>query len=193
MLRNNSIKLAHKIYKDGFIPDVIFVSLRGGAYIGNIISEYFKIVQKKSVLYAAVCSHSYNEIMTNSKSVKIDGWTYPPESLKTGDKILFVDEIFDSGRSINFLCDIILKAGITREDLKIVVHDFKFFPDNPNNLTIFPDYYCIKHIIENKEDDIWIHYMSHELQGLTKEELEQHYYKEDPELKDVFAALGELN
>ena len=30
-VRNNSLKLAHKICKDGFVPDVIYVSLRGGA------------------------------------------------------------------------------------------------------------------------------------------------------------------
>ncbi|MCL2704925.1 MAG: phosphoribosyltransferase [Spirochaetaceae bacterium] len=191
-VRNNSIKLAHKIYKDRFIPDIIYVSLRGGAYVGNIISEYFKIVlkNKKPVLYAAVCSHSYKDIMTKSNSIKIDGWTHPPENLKSGDKILFVDEIFDSGKSINSLCNIILATGINRKDLKIVVHDYKHFPDNPNNLSIFPDYYSVKHIIDKKEDDIWIHYLSHELQGLTPEELEQHYYQEDKELKDIFITLS---
>ena len=45
-VRNNAIKLAHRILKDGFIPDIIYVPLRGGAYLGNIISEYFKIIQK---------------------------------------------------------------------------------------------------------------------------------------------------
>ena len=45
-VRNNAIKLAHRIYLDGFLPDVIYVPLRGGAYLGNIISEYFKIIQK---------------------------------------------------------------------------------------------------------------------------------------------------
>ena len=35
-----------KFIKDGFIPDVIYVSLRGGAYLANVISEYFKIVRK---------------------------------------------------------------------------------------------------------------------------------------------------
>ena len=191
IVRNNSIKLAHKIYKDGFIPDIIYVSLRGGAYVGNVISEYFKIVlkDKKSVLYAAVSSHSYKGVRDNSKGIKIDGWTYPPESLKGGEKILFIDEIFDSGKTINYLCSAILSAGIKRDDLKIVVHDYKQFLDNSNNLPIQPDYYCKKHIVKNKEDDIWIHYMSHELQGLTEEELEKYYYSEDPELKDIFSAI----
>ena len=60
VVRNNAIKLAHKIYKDGFIPDVIYVPLRGGAYLGNIISEYFKIVQKgkRPVFYAAIVARS---------------------------------------------------------------------------------------------------------------------------------------
>lgn len=44
-VRNNAIKLAYKIYRDGFIPDIIYVSLRGGAYMGNVISEYFKFVK----------------------------------------------------------------------------------------------------------------------------------------------------
>lgn len=44
-IRNNALKLAHRIHTDGFIPDVIYVSLRGGAYLGNIISEYFKIIR----------------------------------------------------------------------------------------------------------------------------------------------------
>ncbi len=190
VIRNNSIKLAHQIYKDGFVPDIIYVSLRGGAYVGNVISEYFKIVQKnkKPVLYAAVSSHSYRDIKDNS-SVKIDGWTYPPEYFRSGDKILFIDEIFDSGKTINYLCNIILSAGVNREDLKVAVHDYKYFLDNSNNLPIQPDYYCKKHIIENQENDIWIHYMSHELQGLTREELAQYYYNDDPELKDIFDLL----
>ncbi len=41
-VRNNGIKLAYKIYKDTGIPDIIYVLLRGGALLGNIISEYFK-------------------------------------------------------------------------------------------------------------------------------------------------------
>ena len=31
--------------------------------------------------------------------------------------------------------------------------------------------------------------MSHELQGLTSEELEEHYYKDDPELKEALKIL----
>ena len=46
-VRNDALKLAHQIHKDNFIPDVIYVSLRGGAYMANVISEYFKIARKE--------------------------------------------------------------------------------------------------------------------------------------------------
>ena len=191
LVRNNAIKLAHRIYNDGFIPDVIYVPLRGGAYLGNVISEYFKIVQKgkRPVFYAAIVARSYNDIMDNS-NVKIDGWTYDPKYLRSGDKILFIDDIFDSGKTINYLVNIILSEGIKREDIKIAVHDYKLFTYLEEKLPIHPDYYCRKHIIESKEQDIWIHYMSHELQGLTKEELQTHYYSEDPELAEALSVLG---
>ena len=29
-VRNNALKMAYRIHQDGFIPDIIYVSLRGG-------------------------------------------------------------------------------------------------------------------------------------------------------------------
>ena len=38
-VRIDALKLAHKIYQqDKFVPDVIYTSLRGGAYMANVIS-----------------------------------------------------------------------------------------------------------------------------------------------------------
>ena len=39
------------------------------------------------------------------------------------------------------------------------------------------------------EEEIWIHYSSHELIGLAKEELEKHYYADDPALREVLQVL----
>lgn len=192
-VRNNAIKLAHRILKDDFIPDVIYVSLRGGAYIGNIISEYFKLIRDKSpVLYAAVVARSYTDIHDND-DVRIDGWTYNPEYLRQGDKILLVDDIFDSGKTINYLADVILKHGVPRDDLKIAVHDYKVFSYKNNNNSFHPDYYCQKHVINSSDEDIWIHYMSHELIGLKNSELEEKYYKDDKELKNALDILEKRN
>ena len=188
-VRNNALKLANKIYKDGFIPDVIYCSLRGGAYMANIISEYFKILSKvhkfHPVLYAGVVARSYSDVAQHTK-VFIDGWTYPPENLRPGDKILLIDDIFDSGRTINCLVETLMNSrGIPREDIKVVVHDYKYFTYYKEQLPIQPDYYCRKFEINSPDENRWIHYMSHELVGLSKKELEEYYFKDDPELIQV--------
>jgi hypothetical protein len=96
-IRNNALVLAHTIYREGFIPDVIYVSLRGGAYMGNVISEFFKFVRRgqRPVFYAAVVARSYTDIHQHDR-VSVDGWTYSPEHLRNGDRVLLVDDIFES-------------------------------------------------------------------------------------------------
>jgi len=193
-VRNNALKMAHRIYHDGFIPDVIFVSLRGGVYLGNVISEYLKIVQRRArpVYYAAVVARSYSGVR-ESDEVKVEGWTYSPDSLRTADKILLVDDIFDSGKTINYLANYIMEKGICRKDLKIAVHDYKYIYDKPEQYPVQPDYWCRKHELSLKDEDLWIHYMSHELIGLSQQELEDHYYNEDPELREVLHIINKDN
>jgi len=184
-MRDNSIKLAHRIFSDGFWPSVIYVSLRGGAYLGNIISEFFKIVRKGAppVYYAAVVARSYTDV-SKAERVRVDGWTYSPEHLRVGDRVLLVDEIFDTGRTMNHLAGIILEKGIPRSDLKIAVHDYKYFADKTSQLPIQPDYWCRRHDVCSQDADTWIHYMSHELEGLSQEEVDEHYYGANPQGQD---------
>ena len=189
--RNNALKLARRIYDDGFIPDIIYVFLRGGVYLGNVISEYFKIVKKnqRPVYYAAVVARSYSGVGIADK-IMVDGWTYPPEHLRVGDKVLLVDDIFDSGKTINYLAELILDKGIPRQDLKIAVHDYKYFYDKPVQLPIQPDYWCRKHEVSMNDESMWIHYMSHELIGLTDEEIQKYYASQDHELGDVLSIIN---
>lgn len=185
LVRNNAVKLASKIESDGFTPDVIYVSLRGGAYMGNVISEYFKLVRKdgRPVFYAAVVARSYTDIHTRER-VMVDGWTYSPEYLRSGDRILLVDDIFDSGRTINHLVGILLEKGIPREDIKIAVHDYKIRNFVDERLPIQPDYWCRKHMVDKPEDDAWIHYLSHELVGLSSTEVDQ-YFADDADIQRI--------
>ncbi|MEI6387525.1 MAG: phosphoribosyltransferase [Spirochaetota bacterium] len=190
-VRNNALKMAHRIHGEGFIPDVIYVSLRGGAYIGNVISEYFKLVRSdgKPVFYAAVVARSYSDI-NQREQVRIDGWTYDPDHLRHGDRVLIVDDIYDSGRTINHLADVITGKGLPRQDVKVAVHDYKICEYRGESLPVVPDYWCRKHVLKRPEDEVWIHYMSHELMGLTAAELAEYYYPADPELIEVFRSLG---
>lgn len=189
-IRNNALKLAYKIYKDGFIPDVIYVSLRGGAYMGNVMSEYFKFIrdEDRPVFYAAVVARSYTNISTH-EAIKIDGWTYNPDFLRGGDKVLLVDDVYDSGRTINYLVDVIMQRGLSRNNIKVAVHDYKIRHYIEDNQPIKPDYWCRKIEVAKPEDETWIHYMSHELVGLTREEAEKYYISQDPELAEAMKMI----
>ncbi len=194
VVRNNALKMAKRIYDDGFVPDIIYCSLRGGAYMANVISEYFKLIKRaeknsRPVLFAAVVARSYTDVHECSK-VMIDGWTYSPDYLRPGDRILLVDDIFDSGRTINFLVETLLEKGVPRKDVKVAVHDYKYFSYFDEQLPIHPDYWCRKHEVNSPSEDLWIHYMSHELVGLSDEELEQFYYREDPDLRRVLSVIN---
>jgi hypoxanthine phosphoribosyltransferase len=189
IVRDNALKLGWRIAQSGFIPDVIYVSLRGGAYLGNILSEYFKVWRQgdRPVFYAAVVAHSYTDIRRNA-AIRVDGWTYSPEYLRSGDKVLLVDDIFDTGRTINHLVNVILERGLPRQDVKVAVHDYKVFAD-AETLPIFPDYYCRRHEIATREQDLWIHYLSHELIGLTPEERKKWYVRDDPEMAQALSVF----
>ncbi len=191
-VRDNGLILARKMYDESYIPDIIYTSMRGGAYMANIISEFFKLAckEEKPVLYSTVVAHSYSGVKENS-DVILDGWTFPPKKLEKGSSILLVDDIFDSGATVNYLVKDLMKNGIAREQIKIAVHDYKYFHYKETQEEIQPDYWCRKHDIHKKEDDIWIHYLSHELVGLSAEELEDHYYKRNPELRAVFKGIVE--
>ena len=185
-VRNNALNLAHEIHQDGFIPDVIYILLRGGAYIGNVVSEYFKIIKTngRPVFYAAVVARSYTDIRQQDR-IMVDGWTYAPEYLRNGDRVLLVDDIYDTGRTVNHLSEIIMEKGIPRQDLKVAVHDYKVLTYNESRLPIQPDYFCRKHEIASPDKDIWIHYMSPELVGLSEDEINCNYPSVKNEVKSL--------
>ncbi len=188
-LRNEGFRLARKVWEDGFRPDVIYTLLRGGSYLGNIMDEWFKVADKNKqpLLYSGVVAQSYTNVHSQS-DIMLKGWTYPPESLRNGEKILLVDDIFDTGKTINHLVSLLLEEGIPRKDIRIAVYDYKVFENKDQGL-IKPDYWCRKHEIRSEEDNYWIHYMTHDLVGLTEEELEKYYFSAYPELKETFKGV----
>jgi hypothetical protein len=58
-------------------------------------------------------------------------------------------------------------------------------------MPIEPDYWCRRHVIKDPSDEIWIHYMSHELVGLSDDELETKYFADDPDLREAFGPIKE--
>ena len=188
-VRNNALLLASRIETEFGVPDVIYVSLRGGAAMGNVISEYFKLRPAgKTVFYAAVVARSYTDIGVR-ENVVVDGWTWPPEKLSPTEKILLVDDIFDTGRTINHLVQLMRARGLPRKRIGVVVHDYKIRLYEKEKPAIKPDFFVRKHEIASPDEDFWIHYLSHELKSLSPEEIEHYYLAGCPQLKEVFKRL----
>ena len=70
-IRDDTLKLAHTMYtKDGFVPDIIYASLRGGAYMANVFSEYYKMVKlnRKNGRYSMRPSCSFLRVLAESNA-----------------------------------------------------------------------------------------------------------------------------
>jgi hypoxanthine phosphoribosyltransferase len=107
----------------------------------------------------------------------VHGLHYLIENINADDSLLIVDDVFDSGRSIDAL--ITQLKLLTRknmpEDVRIACPWFK--PAN-NKTNITPDYYV-------KETDEWLVF-PHELKGLTHAEMKAG----KPELAGIMDILG---
>lgn len=160
-LLEDSFRLAHKVFEDGFRPDFIIGIWRGGAPIGIAVQEFFDF-KKIETDHIAVRTSSYYGIGQQSKEIKVHGLHYLIENANASDSLLIVDDVFDSGRSIDALIKQIrsLSRLNTPKDIRIACPWYK--PTN-NQVDIIPDYYI-------NESEEWLVF-PHELSGLTKEEL----------------------
>jgi hypoxanthine phosphoribosyltransferase len=160
-LLEDSFRLAHKVFQDGFRPDFIIGIWRGGAPIGIAVQEFFDF-KKVETDHIAVRTSSYYGIGQQSKEIKVHGLHYLIENANASDSLLIVDDVFDSGRSIDALIKQIrsLSRPNTPKDIRIACPWYK--PTN-NQVDIVPDYYI-------NESEEWLVF-PHELSGLTKEEL----------------------
>ncbi len=183
VVRDNTIFLANQMIDSGYFPDIIYVLLRGGAYMGNIISEFYSLkAPNHKFRYAGIVTRSYIGLNQVSK-VHIDGFTLNPEGLPKETQILIVDDIFDSGRSIEAVVQNFQEVGIPLDNIKVAVHDYKIRKYCTHQHKIHqPTFYCRKHIIESEDKEIWIHYLTHELLALTQEEKQKWYYEKNPSL-----------
>jgi len=183
-VRNEGIKMAKAIYDSHFIPDILYVPLRGGAFLANVISEYFKtLLPSTNIIYAGVSANSYNN-MKQEDTIHLAGWTYEPHNLKPSSKVLFIDDIFDTGKTLNFLCNIV-EQTVERNNIKIAVLNHKITEEN-EKLSYQPSFVSYIHNNKKEKQNTWIHYTSHELVGLTRKELSQLFpIDQDEKLKEA--------
>ena len=162
-LLEDSFRVAAKVYEDGFRPEFIVGIWRGGAPIGIAVQEFFDF-KKVETDHIAVRTSSYYGINQQSKEIKVHGLHYIIENANATDSLLIVDDVFDSGRSIDALIKQlkILMRNNMPNDVRIACPWYK--PKN-SKVDIKPDYYV-------HESEEWLVF-PHELSGLTPEEIEQ--------------------
>lgn len=162
-LLQDSFRVAAQVFNDGFRPDFIVGIWRGGAPIGIAVQEFFEY-KKEPTDHIAVRTSSYYGINQQSKEIKVHGLHYLVENANAGDKLLIVDDVFDSGRSIEALINQIhaLMRLNAPKEIRIATPYYKP-KNNKTEGNLVPDYYV-------HESEEWLVF-PHELSDLTKEEL----------------------
>jgi hypoxanthine phosphoribosyltransferase len=161
-LLQDSFRLAATIHRSGFRPDFIVGIWRGGTPVGIAIQEYFEFVGVDTD-HIAVRTSAYVGIGQRSKTIRVHGLHYIVEEANADDSLLVVDDVFDSGHSIEALLKELsekMRLNMPR-NVKIATPWYK--PRN-NQTALAPDFYL-------HETDAWIVF-PHELAGLSLEEIE---------------------
>jgi len=161
-LLEDSFQLALNIYESGFRPDYIVGVWRGGAPVGIAVQECLDVLDVKSD-HIAIRTSSYTGIGERSKHVRVHGLTYLIKRLESEDSLLIVDDVHDSGLSIEQII-LNIKRACKKNTPEIRVATPYYKPAN-NQTDRIPDYY----IHESAE---WLVF-PHELEGLTAEELKE--------------------
>ncbi|MBN2373253.1 hypoxanthine phosphoribosyltransferase [bacterium] len=159
-LLTDSFMLARKVYESGYRPDFLLGVWRGGTPPGIAIHEFLVFKKASPKYHTAIKAESYSGIGQRCDNVIIENLDKVASMLNEGDRILIVDDIFDTGKSMEAIKHCLYKAVKFHTQIKVATVYYK--PDN--NLTDFmPDYYL-------KTVKGWVVF-PHELNGLSMEEL----------------------
>jgi hypoxanthine phosphoribosyltransferase len=176
-LLEDSFKLALQVYESGFRPDYIVGVWRGGAPVGIAVQELLHVLGTESD-HIAIRTSSYTGIGERDKNVRVHGLTYLIKRIESEDSLLIVDDVHDSGLSIEqTILD--LKKACKKNTPEIRVATPYYKPDN-NKTGRIPDYYI-------HETHDWLVF-PHEIDGLSEEEIREHR----PELAGVIDKIKQL-
>lgn len=162
-LLEDSFRLAAQVYEDGFRPKFVIGIWRGGTPVGIAVQEYFEYKEVETD-HIAVRTSSYYGINKQSKTIKVHGLQYLVENANAEDSLLIVDDVFDSGRSIDALINQ-TQALMRRNYPKDVRVATPWYKPGNNKTKMVPDYYV-------HETSEWLVF-PHELKGLTDEEVKR--------------------
>lgn len=176
-LLEDSFNLAIQIYESGYRPNYIVGVWRGGAPVGIAVQELLDCLGVESD-HIAIRTSSYTAIGERNRHVQVHGLTYIIKRLESEDSLLIVDDVHDSGLSIDQTIKD-LKEACKKNTPEIRVATPYYKPKN-NKTDRVPDYYI-------HETDEWLVF-PHELHGLSVQEIEEH----KPELMGIVDKLVKL-
>jgi len=150
-------RLAEKIFKSGWKPDLLAGLWRGGAFPAAAVHEYLACRGWK-MRHAPLKCGSYGAI-GSAGEVKFEFAGELFDSVKRGDRVLAVDDVFDTGRTAEAVR---AKFSALGADVKIACVHWK---PGKNETAGKPDYF------EIEDGDGWIVF-PHELCGLSPCEID---------------------
>ncbi len=159
----DSYRLANRIIDAGFRPTHIVGIWRGGAPIGIAVQELLEYNGIEAD-HIAIRTSSYTGI-DQQKEVRVYALGYLVDTLNPEDRLLVIDDVFDSGRSIEaFLRELKARcrSNMPREAKIATV----YYKPGRNKTTLKPDFY-----VHETED--WLVF-PHEINGLSKAEIRAH-------------------
>ena len=150
-------RLAAAVRKSGWKPDILIALWRGGAPVGVALHEFFK-VSGWFVQHIPLKCASYTGIGANPGGVAFTHGDIVFGMLRKGDKVLVVDDVFDTGKT----------AAAVREKLDAVGAEMRmacvYWKPEKNITTLKPDYFV---------KDVGLDWLvfPHEIEGLSRDEI----------------------
>lgn len=162
-LLEDSFSLAAKVYQSGFRPSFIVAVWRGGAPMGIAMQELLAYRGVHSD-HITVRTSSYHDIDQQASRVQVFNLNYLVRKISAEDRLLIVDDVYDTGRSVQAIIETLREK--TRRNLP---HDIRvavpYYKPSRNKTGKAPDYYL-------HETDQWLKF-PHSLEGLSHDEVRE--------------------
>jgi hypoxanthine phosphoribosyltransferase len=160
-LLRDSIELGLKVVRSGFNPTFLVGIWRGGAPIGIAVQE---ILEYNGIEcdHVSIRTSSYTGIDQRNRTVRVHAIDYLVSSLNAEDHLLLIDDVFDSGRSLEAVIAELRRRCRRNTPEQIRVATVYYKPAR-NRSNLIPDFYV-------RSTDQWLVF-PHEVSGLTREEI----------------------